>query len=160
MAEPMPASQMPTTEEIKLVDIKEPPLPDTFYLTPLDVLVALAVVVLLIFIARKLYQRWQLQAPKREAIRELAALSEPSAAEINLLLKRFLRSVAGQHPALTQSGEAWQQFLAQTVSGNPHQAPDITELLYQAKPEQARIEEFYQYARYWLNHVKIGALHA
>ena len=49
MAEPMPASQMPTTEEIKLVDIKEPSLPDTFYLTPLDVLVALAVVILLIF---------------------------------------------------------------------------------------------------------------
>ncbi len=149
----------PSAPALELVDIKEPPLPDSFYLTPLDLVVGLVIVCLLLIIAKQIYHRWQLQAPKRAALRELTALEEPSAAEINLLLKRFLRSVAKAHPALTQSGEAWQQFLAQTVPNNPHQAPDITALLYQPNADIALVKAFYQYARYWLDHVKIGALH-
>lgn len=160
MAEVVPTLPMSNAEKINLQDIKEPPLPDTFYLTPLDGVVALAIVILLIFIARKLYQRWQLEAPRRQAIRELAALEAPSAAEINLLLKRFLRTVTHNHPALMLSGESWQQFLATTVSSNPNKTPDMTQLLYQPHPEQAKIDQFYQYALHWLKHVKIGALHA
>jgi hypothetical protein len=145
---------------INLVDIKEPQLPDPFYLTPLDVVMAFFIIALLIYIVRRIYQRWQANAPRRIAIKQLNSLEKPSASDINLLLKRYIRSVASSHSALTQTGDPWQQFLAQTVQNNPHPLPDITALLYQPAIDDGALQAFQQYALYWLSHIKVGALHA
>lgn len=156
-----PATASPNTDNlINLVDIKEPPLPDSFYLTPLDVVFVVLVLFLTIFIAKQLYQRWQANAPRRAAIQQLKSFAKPSASDINQLLKRFLRSVTHNHPALTLSGEPWQQFLATSVPNNPHPSPNMTALLYQPNVDETAIEAFRQYALHWLHQVKIGALNA
>jgi hypothetical protein len=165
-AAPHMHQQAPTTASpnpdnlINLADIKEPPLPDSFYLTPLDVVFLLVALFLLLFIAKQLYQRWQAQAPRRAAIQQLNSLAKPSAAEINQLLKRFLRSVTNHHPALTLSGEPWQLFLATTVPNNPHPTPNMTALLYQATVDETAVVAFQHYALHWLKKVNIGALNA
>jgi hypothetical protein len=147
-------------EPIQLIDIKEPPLADNFYLTPLDVIAALIVVSLAVLIFRQIRQHRQKNAPRKAAIAALKALAKPSASEINLLLKRYVRSVAPAHPALIQTGDTWQLFLTTSVANNPYKIPDISALLYQAHSDETATHEFYQFAQFWLSHIKTGALNA
>lgn len=154
-----PAVAVPDSPLSALVDIKEPAIIEPFYLTPLHILGIILLGLVVGFAAKAAYAYWQKNAPKRAAISALKALQTPTAAQINTILKRFVRSCAAAHPALTKSGSAWQDFLQSTVSNNPHRLPDLTVLMYQSTEDEQATSDFYAFAMYWLTRVKPGALY-
>ena len=148
---------MAKTPALNLVDIKEPPLLEQFYLTPLHFLLLCLLLALLIWLGLKLYRHWLNNAPRRAALKELDAMTTPSAAQINMLLKRFIRSHNPHHPALSYSGQHWQDFLTSLPVKSEITLPNLTELLYRQQVDGAQVAVFKHFAAQWLRDVKLGA---
>ncbi len=143
---------------LNLVDIKEPPLAEQFYLTPMHFLCIGLLLALLIWVVTQWYRHWLKNAPRRAALKELEAMPSPSAAQINLLLKRFIRSYNPNHPALSYSGQPWQDFLCGLQKKQPVELPNLNELLYQQQADPQQVDAFKTFAINWLKAIKLGAL--
>ena len=105
-----------------------------------------------------LWRRYQTNRLLRLSLQQLAQLQpeQLQASQINQLLKRHLRSLAINHPALAMSGSQWQAFLQAQLS--QEQQVQITplveqlgEALYrQSALELAQAEALLSATRYWL----------
>lgn len=149
MTEPDPRLQ-------SLADIQEPLLVSDWYLAPIWWLVAGLILLLLGFGLRRLRRRRLQPAAQQLALQELASIDvrQPgSASSITMVLKRYLQSRVPQHPALTTTGEQWQQFLLQTQQQPAAAAlPDLLALHYQATPAPEQLQTYADFARHWLQH--------
>lgn len=144
-----------------LADIQEPLLASDWYLAPVWWLLACLVLLLLGWLIRRVRMRQPQQASKQLALRELAAIDltqSDSATAITALLKRYLQTKRPQHPALTQTGAQWQQFLLQSLRQPTAQAlPDLLALHYQAAPTAQDLAAYADFARHWLQHHQLDA---
>lgn len=146
----------------QLADIQEPLLVNDWYLAPgWWLLVALALT-LLWLLSRKYRQQQLKQAPKRFALKALAALDKGAAdapAQITALLKRWLLSQNPCHPALSYSGEAWRKFLLKSLQNRQKTAvptlPDLLALHYQRSPQQTEIQAYADFAALWLQYANL-----
>lgn len=141
----------PANPLAELADIIEPELNLPFQLAPgwwlLIILLLLLSGVLIVW----LFRRWQFLAARREALlllKQTDLTRNSAAADINLLLKRLLLHYSPAHPALTASGQQWQQFLQQQLPDIS--LPDLTPLLYSQTPDTEALQQFFQFARQWL----------
>ncbi|MCT6700851.1 DUF4381 domain-containing protein [Rheinheimera sp. 4Y26] len=146
----------------QLADIQEPLLVNDWYLAPGWWLLATLVLTLLWLLYRKYRQQQLKQAPKRFALKALAALDKGAAgapAQITALLKRWLLSQNPGHPALSYSGEAWRQFLLNSLKTKPKAAvvalPDLLALHYQRAPQQTEIQAYADFAALWLQYADL-----
>lgn len=139
-----------------LADIQEPLLASDWYLAPIWWLSAALVLLLLGWLLWRMRQRQPQQASKQLALRELDSIElgqSGSATAITALLKRYLQTKVPQHPALTQTGAQWQQFLLQSLRQPAAQAlPDLLALHYQAAPAEQDLIAYAEFARHWLQH--------
>ncbi len=137
-----------------LADIQEPLLASDWYLAPVWWLLACLVLLLLGWLIRRLRHRQPQQAAKQLALRELDRIDlaqSGSATAITALLKRYVQTKQPQHPALTQTGVQWQQFLVQSLRQPAAQAlPDLLALHYQAAPAAEDLTAYAEFARHWL----------
>ena len=160
----MAATEAPATNPAlqQLADIQEPALLNDWYMAPIWWLLLLLTIVLAV-LAFRFYRRRQLRlAPRRFAQASLATISledKDAAHQITALLKRFLLTEAPSHPALAYSGNAWQQFLMQSLSAQPQSTqpplPDLLALHYQQQPDAGQLELYAHFARLWLQQAKI-----
>lgn len=134
----------------QLADISEPVLQTGFALAPIWWLLLILVVAAVAYLLLRLYKRWRYFAAKREALQLLdqIATKPNAAAQINQLLKRVLQHYQPAHPALTLPTQRWQSWLAQQ---HHNTLPNLTRLLYQADSDSHAKEQFYQFAKVWLN---------
>jgi hypothetical protein len=139
-----------------LADIQEPLLASDWYLAPIWWLLAVFVLLLLGWLIRRVRMRQPQQAATQLALRELSAIAldqSGSATAITALLKRYVQTKMPQHPALTQTGAQWQQFLVQSLRQPAAQAlPDLLALHYQAAPAEQDLIAYAEFARHWLQH--------
>jgi hypothetical protein len=133
----------------QLADISEPAWQAGMALPPIAWLALVALSAALLYLAWRQYRRWRFFAAKRHALALLTKLAEQpdSAAQINQLLKRVLQHYQKAHPALSLPVTQWQCWLLAT-----HKAalPDLSLLLYSAKPDHAASRQFYLFAEGWL----------
>lgn len=116
-----------------LADIYEPEFVTPWQPAPGHWLLLAGALLLLSAVLWQLYRRWQAGSARRAALTELKQINwqDPAAAAvINQLLKRLLRSYQPQHPMLTASTAAWQQYLRQQLPAHLP-LPDLQQLLYQ-----------------------------
>lgn len=134
----------------QLADISEPALQTGFALAPGWWALLILACCALIYLLLRLYKRWRYFAARRQALQLLEQISiEPDAAvQINQLLKRVLQHYQPLHPALTIPAQQWQCWLAQQHN---KPLPDLTRLLYQPGSDSKANEQFYQFAKAWLN---------
>jgi hypothetical protein len=139
-----------------LADIQEPQLLNDWYFAPIWWLLALCIVLLSWWCVKRWRQRALAQQPRLFALKELTMIDvqQPTAPhQITTLLKRYLQTQAPQHPALTQSGLNWQQFLQQTtVQSTDVVLPDLLVLHYQATPLVDEVKTYAHFAEHWLLH--------
>lgn len=157
MTEPDPRLQ-------SLADIQEPLLASDWYLAPIWWLLAALLLLLLLWLLRLLRQRQPQPQSQQLALSELASidLQQPaSASAITALLKRYLQTKVPQHPALTQTGGQWQQFLQQSLSQPAAQLlPDLLTLHYQASPATEDLQAYADFARHWLQYHQADLAHS
>ncbi|SNY51502.1 protein of unknown function [Arsukibacterium tuosuense] len=140
----------------QLVDIAEPA-----YQLPLQIpagayILLVIAVGALAYTSWAYYKRWRYLAAKRQALALLNQLEAGAASQINQLLKRVIKHYAPAHPALTASTAQWQIFLQQQLPAKP--LPLLTELLYQAGPDNQQNQQFYQFAQRWLQQLQPATL--
>lgn len=146
----------PASPLAALADIQQPVLHNEWYKAPIWSLLAFVLLVLLGFAGWKLWQRRQQRRPLRLALVQLNALdlsAADAASQISSILKRVLRTLNPQHPALSYAGQPWQQFLQQSLNGQPSAQPPLPDLLalhYQPSPAAADIQAYAAFARHWL----------
>lgn len=148
MTEPDPRLQ-------SLADIQEPLLASDWYLAPIWWLLAVLLLLLLGFGLRLLRQRRPQPQSQQLALSELAGIDlqqAGSATAITAVLKRYLQTKVPQHPALTQTGAQWQQFLQQSQQHPFAALPDLLALHYQASPAPEQLQAYADFARHWLQH--------
>jgi len=110
--------------------------------------------------ARLLYRRYQRKAVLRLSLRHLQQLADdqtlPKA--LNQLLKRHLKSISAQHPALSLSGQPWRDYLlAQVPEAKQAEvkalAEAVGEALYApASMQQTEAAVLIAATRSWLTH--------
>ena len=131
----------------QLADISEPALELGFAL-PWPAWVALALLCIAIaYFAWRQYQRWRFLAAKRQAITMLAGIAD-NASQINQLLKRVLQHYQQAHPALSLPLAQWQHWLERTGQAP---LPELSNLLYSATPDHTHCQQFYRFAKKWLD---------
>ena len=133
----------------QLADISEPPISYSFALAPLYWVLLGFLVLTLLYLAIRAYQRYRYFAAKREALlllEQTTAAPHPAAA-VNALLKRVLAQYQPGHPALTVSTAQWQQWLSQQ---HDLPLPDLNQLLYQRSDDTAATAQYHHFARCWL----------
>lgn len=133
----------------QLADISEPAINHSFALAPLYWVLLGLLVLTLLYLAIRAYQRYQYFAAKREALLLLEHVSDAAhpAGAINTLLKRVLAQYQPGHPALSVSTAKWQQWLSQQ---HDQPLPDLTQLLYQPGANTAATAQYQLFARCWL----------
>lgn len=146
----------------QLADIQEPILGNDWYLAPGWWLLAALVLTLSWLLYRKYRQQQLKQAPRRFALKVLAALdlsATDASAQITALLKRWLLNQQPDHPALSYSGKSWQQFLLNSLPANQQTVaatlPDLLALHYQGSPQLSDVQAYASFAAYWLQHADL-----
>lgn len=139
-----------------LADIQEPQLLSDWYLAPIWWVLAVCILLLCWWGFRR-WRRHQLkQRPRQLAQQALAMvnLAQPTAPhQISAVLKRYLLTLAPTHPALTLSGQQWQQFLLQTsTEQSEFTLPDLLALHYQPSPSVDDVAAYAKFAQHWLLH--------
>lgn len=162
----MAATDAPATNPAlqQLADIQEPALGNDWYMAPIWWLLLLLTMFLVVLAFRFYRRRQQRLAPRRFAQASLAGIGlddKDAAHQITALLKRVLLSEAPSHPALSYSGNAWQQFLTQSLGAKQQRSlpplPDLLALHYQPQPDAGQLELYARFARLWLQHANIAA---
>lgn len=145
----------------QMADIQEPALGNDWYLAPGWWLLAALLLVLGWLLYRRYRQYRQQQAPRHYALGLLKTLdvtAHNAPAQITGILKRWLRSQQPTHPALTYSGDAWRQFLLQTLPtklANNDSLPDLLALHYQPSPQTTEVQTYADFAVRWLQHANL-----
>ncbi len=157
------ATEPSVTEQLKtaLADIQQPPLPDEFYLAPGVIVLAVLLLLLLAWLTRLLYRRYQRDNARRLALDALALIvsTEPGAANaVLLLLKQYLQTKAPGHPALALSSAGFVAFL-QHSGQLTATVPDLDLLLYSPAQDPATVQSWQQFARQWLKQHREHALY-
>lgn len=151
-----------------LEDIQQPALPEQFYLPPGYLLLGLLLGGCLFVLFRWWTRRRQQQKPRRlalEALKQLrlalATSNAPMTAHSNavvVLLKQYIQTKAPAHPALSQSGHQFLQFLQQSVSPVAP-LPDAEWLLYSGQADVPAVTALFDFAAAWLQQHPESALH-
>ncbi len=143
-----------------LADIQEPLLNNDWYFAPIWSLLLLLALTLLAYASYRWWRYYQTQKPVKYALMELDKLdlSAPNAAQmITTLLKRLILTKAPAHPAVTFSGQAWQQYLCSSLPSKVQPVaplPDLLALHYQSMSAPDDIRRYAAFAALWLKQVK------
>lgn len=140
----------------QLVDIAEPAYQLSWQIAPGVYMLLTLALIALAYSGWKLYQRWRYLAAKRQAIVLLNQLQPGTASQINQLLKRVVQHYAPAHPVLTASTAQWHNFLQQQLPAKA--LPPLSSLLYKAGPEPEHNQQFYQFAKSWLQQLRPATL--
>lgn len=140
-----------------LIDIQEPLLANDWYMAPIWWLLALLLIGSLCGCVWYLRKRATEQRPYRDAMSQLNQLelqAQLTPAAITILLKRYLITRQPKHPALAWSGQAWQDFLQQSLAPtlSPPPLPDLLALHYQAEADPEHIRSYLEFGKFWLTH--------
>lgn len=148
----------------RLADLAVPPPVSWTPQTAGWAVLAVVLVLGLMWLVWHLIHRWHVNRYRREALAELARLSDPAAqlAAVPTLLKRCALVAWPRERTASLSGPAWTGFVAAHARGraDPALARLLDDLQYRAPadlaavpPEQAR--EMVSAARHWITHHRV-----
>jgi hypothetical protein len=135
----------------RLRDIAEPDPVSWWPLAPGWWLMLAVITIAVVFFAVRFCRKWQANAYRRAALRELE--SSTTAAEIHRLLKRTALAAFPRGQVASLSGQAWCDWLGQTAAMEvpPAAAQTMTVGVYQdAQPNE--LGEALRVAAYWIKH--------
>lgn len=140
----------------QLADISEPAYQLSWQIPPGVYILLVVAIIALLYSGWLFYQRRRYLAAKRQAIALLSQLQPTATSQINQLLKRVIRHYAPTHPVLAASTLQWQHFLQQQLPDTV--LPPLNALLYQANVDSDNNQQFYNFARQWLNQLRPATL--
>lgn len=143
----------------ELLDLLEPaPEPVPVAWTPQTagwIWLGLAVLVAILLVARWLIQRHRKNAYRREALRELDAVSG-NAAAVSKLIRRSALAGFPREDVASLHGEAWLSFLAKTYPGPALQGKTATTLLAAPYRDVPADKDLVNFARDWISRHRPG----